>query len=112
MLPRGRSYYRESVSSPFCGLTPGRPCSWHLMKDKIQMAKKCEYEFVRFGWDRVTGKMAEKGPADDAAMKNEIRNRNDEGWELLQILVTSTSGSPNNFSIANGFELIFVREAQ
>lgn len=74
------------------------------------MAKKCEYEFVRFGWDRVTGKMAEKGPADDAAIKNEIRKYNDNGWQLLQILVTSMSGGPNHFSQANGFELIFVRE--
>ncbi len=76
------------------------------------MAKKCEYEFVRFGWDRVAGKMAEKGPADDAAMKNEIRKYNDNGWQLLQILVTSMEGGPNNFFLANGFELVFVREAQ
>ena len=74
------------------------------------MAKKCEYELVRFGWDRVTGKVADKGPADDAAMKDEIRKYNDDGWQLLQILVTSMSGGPGGFSVANGFELIFVRE--
>jgi hypothetical protein len=77
------------------------------------MAKKCEYEFVRFGWDRVIGKVAEKGSAGDAAMKDEIRKRNDDGWQLLQMVVTSMSGAAGGtFMVANGFELIFVREAQ
>jgi len=76
------------------------------------MAKKCEYEFVRFGWDRVLGKMAEKGPAEDTAMQDEIRKRSDAGWQLLQMVVTSMSGGASGtFMVANGIELIFAREA-
>jgi hypothetical protein len=46
-------------------------------------------------------------------MKDEIRKRNDDGWQLLQMVVTSMSGAAGGtFMVANGFELIFVREAQ